>query len=32
VNFSWFGRILSKVHSELLQDFTTYHRTVEEGY
>jgi hypothetical protein len=32
VKFSWFDEILSKVHSELLQDFKTYHRIVEEGY
>jgi hypothetical protein len=31
---SFFGLVgyLSKVHSELLQDFKTYHRTIEEGY
>jgi hypothetical protein len=29
--FSWLGGILSKVHSELLQDFKIYHRTVENG-
>jgi hypothetical protein len=32
VKFSWFGELLSKVYSELLQYFKTYHRTVEEGY
>jgi hypothetical protein len=30
--FSWVGRLLSKVNSELLQDFKAYHQTVEEGY
>jgi hypothetical protein len=30
--FSWFGGILSKVYSELLQDFKTYHRAIEERY
>jgi hypothetical protein len=29
-NFSWFGRLLPKVHSKLLQHFKTYHRTFEE--
>jgi hypothetical protein len=29
--FSWFGRILSKVHSEHLQDFKTYHRLLKKG-
>jgi hypothetical protein len=31
VKFSWFGGLLSKVHPELLQDFKTNHRDIEEG-
>jgi hypothetical protein len=31
-SFLGFGGILSKVYSELLQDFKTYHRTIEERY
>jgi hypothetical protein len=31
VKLFWFGRLLLKVHSELLQDFKAYHRALEEG-
>jgi hypothetical protein len=30
VKYSWVDRLLSKVHSEPLQDFKIYHRAIED--
>jgi hypothetical protein len=31
VKFSWVDWLLSKIHSELLEDYKAYHQTIEEG-